>query len=358
MATITSAASGNWSDTATWVGGVVPTVADDVVIGAGHTVTADVDFTILTLSGAANVTSNLAITTNRTITCTGANGITAKGVNSGGGLVRITSPGIIVNINSNIRCPLVGGSSGVNITSVCTVNIVGTLSHIGTGGNASAAALTINAAAIINVTGDLFGSPGTNGINSAIYANSGCILNITGNLFAGVSSNSSVHNGGSTCEINITGNLFASLAAALSSTVASNIKVIGVIYANTNVGISSTNLLSVVTISTPCFNAANGIMAVFAPNVKLLNSGSSEWQFATDVVATDKTLYSPGVALGNPSTTDVRDGTTYADGALTGTLKVPPTGSVAVGVPVDNTTGTAMISIQDMGSLLTSFKIS
>jgi hypothetical protein len=351
MATITSAASGNWSDTATWVGGVVPGVADDAVIGAGHTVTADVDFTVLTLSGAANVTSNLAITTNRTITCTGANGITTKGVNNGGGLVRITSPAIVVNINSNIRCPLVGGSFGVDVLTSCTVNIVGIISHIGTGGNASCAAVNIRAAAIVNVTGDLFGSPGTNGINSAIYANAGCTLNITGNLFAGVSSNSAVHNGTSTCQINITGNLFAAAAPAFSSAAASNINIIGTIYANTNVGLSSTNISSIVTISTPCFNASNGRMAVFAPNIKLLNSGSSQWQFATDVIATDK----PGTELGNPATTDVREGTTYADGALTGTLIVPPSGSVALGVPVDNGVGTAMISITDMGALIASY---
>jgi hypothetical protein len=91
------------------------------------------------------------------------------------------------------------------------------------------------------------------------------------------------------------------------------------------------------------------------PNIKLLNSGSSQWQFATDVIATNKTLYSAGTELGNPATTDVREGTTYADGALTGTLIVPPSGSVALGVPVDNGVGTAMISITDMGALIASY---
>jgi hypothetical protein len=65
--------------------------------------------------------------------------------------------------------------------------------------------------------------------------------------------------------------------------------------------------------------------------------------------------------LVDPSTTDipivgnVRDGIVYATGTLTGTFKVPSPLTVALGVPTDNTVGSGVITIGDMGTLLASY---
>jgi hypothetical protein len=45
-----------------------------------------------------------------------------------------------------------------------------------------------------------------------------------------------------------------------------------------------------------------------------------------------------------PAVTDVRSGVTYSSGNLTGSCAVPAAGSVALGVPVDATTGTAVLT--------------
>lgn len=53
------------------------------------------------------------------------------------------------------------------------------------------------------------------------------------------------------------------------------------------------------------------------------------------------------------SASDVRSGVSYADGLLTGTCNVPSADSVALGVAVDNTTGTAVLRPQDIWNMST-----
>ena len=52
-----------------------------------------------------------------------------------------------------------------------------------------------------------------------------------------------------------------------------------------------------------------------------------------------------------PTPNNVRAGTVYGNNEYTGTLAVPPAASVAAGVPVDNTTGTAAVRLQDIAAV-------
>ena len=61
-----------------------------------------------------------------------------------------------------------------------------------------------------------------------------------------------------------------------------------------------------------------------------------------------KTLIDATANAAMPAVTDVRFGTSYASGALTGSAYIPSAGSVAFGVPTDNTTGTATLTAENV----------
>lgn len=381
MALRYAVASGNWSSTATWNGGTLPTSADDVYSN-NFTVTVDQNVTVLSLrntAGSPAVAGGIFVLTNGvsvnatgtglvnnsgtttlidfTLASSNSATITAANISGTGGnpntnnaVVRLSGTGTLT-LNSNW---LVNGSvvaiiangvfnlngsgghtstvttqNGINITAAsATLNWVGNMTFVGTN---TWGYITNNGTAItstVNITGNIKGSDTQQGVGISTNG----ILNVTGTV--------------SSAPVSISG-------FAISGAVGSTVIVNGIIQSNNArvLAISSTGLL---TISGQII-CVNECYPISCTRTRLSNSLPTQITFQTDVVSTNKTLYSPGTALGNPAVTDVRDGTTYASGALTGTLKVPSASSVAVGVPVDNTTGTAMISVTDMGALLASY---
>lgn len=344
------------------------------------------------------------VNTGRTITCSDTtNGLTAGSAPC----LLINSTGATININSTVR----GGTTTSLISTINlptnynnnTINIVGNIETNTISSTSTSIITNASNNTIINVTGNTICSNATNGINSTTVG-SNVTINVVGNLsttsagnpivmsssgsltVTGVLSNTStgeiiVIGGGATTIINgdviggggnsvscisyttsvgtltINGNVVGgSQASAISTNIGSTIIVNGNITAGAFNGVSCTSIAATVIINGTMVNS-NTRMAVYASNIEIKNGGSvPSWLFK-DESTNNYYLYPAGTSLGNPATTDVRDGVTYASGSLTGTLKVPPTSSVSVGVPVDNTTGTGIFTITDMGTLLSSYVV-
>ena len=388
MANYRAVANGNWSSLATWqdnasgsfvASTVLPGVNDDVYSN-NFNVTIDQSATILSLRN----TSATSITAGGRFLLT--NGITIDA--TGTGLVNNSSTTVLIEFN------LAAPNSATIITSALT----------GTGGNISGnghillsntgtLTLTVNSTwslngVIVNVTGNgvfnLFGSGGhatvlgsQTGINlSAANAT----LNWTGNLtLAGMSVGwgyiANIGGLATTSTVNMVGNIIGSAsasgygiftngifnltgiaepnplgttnnAAAVFAQAGSNVTINGIVRSNNNrvVAINSAGLVTV----SGQINCVNEGWPIIATRLRLANATPTQITFQTDSAGINKTLYEPGTALGNPATTDVRQGVSYASGALTGTLIVPSPSNVRQGVPTDNTVGTADLTAQDI----------
>jgi hypothetical protein len=104
------------------------------------------------------------------------------------------------------------------------------------------------------------------------------------------------------------------------------------------------------------YDHPNGWTAINGPRYKIGSAPSlMQYQKALDGVSTFVTLYTPDFGVfGNPAVADVRSGVGYGGGSLIGTAAIPAAGSVALGVPVDATTGTAVLTAANVQAALTS----
>ena len=399
MAIRYAVANGVWSNTATWNGGTLPTSADDVFAN-NFTVTVDQDITAITLRSTSNTSP--AITQGGQFVVTGNTGtrnITLTGTRSGSSftnsgtwngnnftLIISATSGATVNLSYPTGLPASNVGCGSNITGNAIINYVGiiqqalafgvsfridntaaggTFNVVGNPiGNSVEAPWVHNSASnyAINVIGNVIGGgAAANGEPNGIRLNAATIVNITGNIIGGTQTNSAgigCINAGST--INITGNVSGATAPGIINGNNNNTFTINgnVSSSSSNNGITSTNASAIITVNGNLINA-NDYMAVTAIRTRINPTAQQTWTFQTGIG--NRQMFTSNAFTGTtiPAASDVRFGVSYANGSLTGTCYVPSANSVAFGVPVDNTTGTTIITraqlLSDMGALFQAY---
>jgi hypothetical protein len=355
MANVYAVKTGNWSDTTVWNTGVLPTSAD-IVYSNNYIVTIDASPTVLALTNlsASGITQGgyFSVTSARTITCTGTpsfSGFAAEANIAGYSQV------VIVNTGPSVVCTITANPQGHAGTLTTTGN--GTTYLIGNTRGFSypsyGPGLAVSGSSTVYMTGNSYG---WGGAGTAISVASGAVINLTGNVYGSqiggdnapgiyvegtaIITGLAQASGGTTTRENCAGiKLQAGTLTHVGSVIAS-------VY---NFGIEGGSGSYTASLSGPFIDASNARKAVYLIAWKWVGSPSATyWEIRTNDLASTRKLYSsghPDAAVGQPAASNVRSGTAYGPASeLTGTCVVPNPNSVGYGVPVDNTTGTAVLS--------------
>ena len=356
MALILSAATGNFNAGATWVGGIVPGAADEARASTGHTVTITANVTCTELSNAgtgtfilnsgvtltANVTHKSATLSVNCLTFSAASPATASivgnctGATAGSGGAVLCSGSGTLSVTGNVIGASVINSNCILNSSTGTVNITGNL----TAGSVTNAGAAFNSSTgTINVIGNVTASTSAGVTNNGAGA-----FTITGNVLAAAATGVS---NASTGPVTITGSITASTAAGVTNSSTATLTISGGTYTASTLAnaVISTNASSVVRASGSFIHASNGFVPINAVKFILLSTPTlAKTRYALNGSTTYVDMFTADNSLGQAAITDVRFGTSYASGALTGVAYIPAAASVAFGVPVDNTTGTAALT--------------
>lgn len=316
MAIVRAVKSGNWSDTTVWNTGALPTSADDVYSNT-FTVTIDVSPTVLSIDNRATT----GVTAGGGFTLS-ANGLTLTANVNNNSLTISPSVSSVVNIVGNITAV----NGGPTFNGLGTLNFTG---NITAGTLSNAYGLTVTSSGALNITGNVFAT--TSSVCYGLYVTGSPVISVVGNVLAA---------GGNA------GILFQGSNSG-------QITVIGTVTPASSVGISGASYTGVARLTGPFLCSSQGVLAILLPAWRWVGASPSPsyLQIRSSDLSTIRPLYTADSVGGNPATSNVRSGTVYGpSNELTGTCAVPPAGSVALGVPVDNTTGTAAITAANIRS--------
>ena len=358
MATYYAVAAGNFNATSTWsttpagAAGFGPPIAGDTAVANGRAVAITASATCLELRndnvGGATVGGTFTLNSGVTLTAN----VLQNNTTGGGTLVSCTyaSP-LSASIVGNVTTPTntSGNIRTINITGTGTLNFTGNA----TGDNRSSAgggSISLSAGCIVNFVGNAYGGTGIGGQAIEIVS-SVATLNITGNAYGG--GGAAIYNAANGTA-NITGTSFGSITtgagsgATNASTGTINVtRVVGSGYGPGSSGIgaavgAANSGLGVIQVEEIEFGAL-GMSPTSGGGIRLKKLTNNVAKFNYCDTVGSKTLVDATQGQ-MPAITDVRFGTSYASGALTGSAYIPAAGSVAFGVPTDNTTGTATLT--------------
>ena len=360
MADVRAFRSGNWSDTTAtspwWNGTAIfaPAAGDNVYCNT-FTITVDVSASVTTITngsatsrvwkdgGTATATAGGSLSLNNGITLTAATAF-----QSGTGTLLTLAGTNSATLVGNITAHSTGAGVGVLHSSSGTLNFTGNTSP---GGASTVYSIHITGSGSLVMTGNAVGSSASTAEGVRLNSSTGTVT-ITGNSIGSVGiGTNNVLAGNVTIIGNVTG---GSAAAGANNASTGTFTIIGDITATNGAnGFISSNSGATNRLSGSFINAANGYSAIYAVKYFLNTSPiAAKTRYSLNGSSTYLDMFTADNSLGQASISDVRFGTVYASGALTGVAYIPTAGSVAAGVPVDNTVGTATLTAANVRAAL------
>ena len=321
------------------------------------------------MSATFNISTDLRPGTTTCLTVTGATNATLNGVRVLGGSAtnahgcNYNSTGTLTLQNSTFTGSAVAASA-LNNATTGTISIEGGCQFNG-GTSVNAVALNNTSTGSVTVSGSNSFTAGsttsTFGLNNASTGS----ITITGSCtFTGGSANAVALNNNSGGSITVNAPCTFTAGSSSGCFALNNASTGTIIVAQSTFtasafvnAVSITNTSADVRLTGDFLDHWSGWKAVSGNKWRLgATPTAARTRYAlagtTDSYVTMFTADNTGFGL--PAATDVRSGVSYGGGAVTGLCAVPAAGSVALGVPIDNTTGTAVLTIANVQSALTS----
>lgn len=397
-------ANGNWNSATNWNGGTIPLDGDTIYLN-GKTITLNVDISLpnSTIRNDASVPDG--VVGGGTVTMSASRILTvleARAFSSNSGNTPVIGMSANCHFIGNVTGGTATGNPGIYPvgsagTRMITGNIIG--GSAGNSGTNTASGIgTANfGGAIFIINGNVTGGS-VSGACGIRLANNGDVVTVNGNVIGGSNSGCpGIGIDGTTCTIAVNGNVQGDTGRGvdwISTGSPATITVSGNSIGGSNIGIAipsgATGSLTVTGnaiagTATGVVNSAtgftctiNGIAIASTTAHGVSSSGpcvigssttssngrpgsSSVTTFAgsgpTTLGVVNQTNGSitmvQSTALGDyPTVANVRNGTIYNYGTRTGTLAVPAANQVAIGVPVDNTVGTAILTTDNLTPFL------